>query len=223
MLRRNKAFLVLLFALLIPVAVVFAADSVILGDNEYQVDLVSQDDNGDSTSTFTYAVTGLQPLNALSHWTLGIETCLDEFLVSPQNDDDYTTPTDIAECGDGTYTCESSTYTVVEGNDPTIGIFGLKFEVQNGEPQITSGVTHIFQITVNEPFVVDLVDVGAKSAASEPQGSIDGPVCGGQTAINLSSTTASSATANVLLPAVLLLAGLAATSLVLWRRQSAAA
>lgn len=221
MLRRKKTFLILLLALLIPIAVVFAADSVILGDNEFQVDLVSQVDNGNDTHTFTYAVTGLQPVNALSHWTLGIATCLGDFLVSPPAGD-YTTPTDIPACTDGTYACEESTYTVVLGPDPTIGINGLKFEVQPGEPQVTSGVTHIFQITVNEPFVVDLVDVGAKAAASEPTGTIDGPVCGGQTAINLSSTGASSATANAVLPAVLLV-GLAGATFIVWRRQSTVA
>ena len=219
MLRRKIHLAVLMLALLIPAAVVLAADSIILGDNHYQVDLVSNEDNGDGTNTFTYAITGLNPPNALSHWTLGIETCLDS-LVSPTGSS-YTTVTSIPQCGNNPYDCEVSQYSVETGNDSTLNINGIKF--QDASPQLTAGKTHVFQITVENVGVVDLIEVGGKYAENEPTDFINGPVCGGQTAINLSSTTASNATANVLLPAVLLLAGLAATSLVLWRRQSAAA
>lgn len=219
MLRRKIHLIVLLLALLIPAAVVLAADSIILGDNHYQVDLVSNEDNGDGTNTFTYAVTGLNPPNALSHWTLGIDTCLDS-LVSPTGNS-YTTVTSIPQCGDGTYDCEVSHYSVETGNDATLGINGIKF--QDASPQLTAGKTHVFQITVEDLGVVDLIEVGGKYAGNEPTDVIDGPVCGGQTAISLSSTEAGSTTVDAFLPMAIVVLGLAAASFVVWRRQAAAA
>jgi len=205
MLRNHFRFIVLLLALLIPTAMVAAAESIVLGN--YQVDLVSQVANQDGTDTFTYAVTGISPSQALSHWTLGIDTCVDH-LVSPLAGP-YTTPTGIESCTDNSYVCQESEYTVVTGNDATLGINGVKFE--DGVPQLTEGNTHIFEITVAELAYVEPVNVGAKYGAAQPTAEIDGPVCGVGTAVSLASSSIGNAQFGAFLPllltAIVLLAG----------------
>jgi hypothetical protein len=219
MLRKRFYFIALVLALLIPTAVVFAAiDSVTLGDNAFQVDLVTIDDNADSTRTYTYAVTGLQNANELSHWTLGIETCFD-FLVDPQHGDSYTTVTDIPECTDGTYSCEAATYdNVIVGDDPTTGVTGIKFE--NPDNLADQGDTHVFAITVDNWAFDHDVEVAVKYGSGEPVGDILGPACGGPTAVSLSSSNAGDAGAGSLLPAALVLMSLlAVTTVVVVRRR----
>ena len=218
MLRHRIRFIVLLLALSIPTVVVFAAESVILGN--FQIDLVSQVDNGNDTHTFTYAVTAVGPTQALSHWTLGIDTCVNH-LISPLAGS-YTTITNIAECGDGTYaSCEASNYTVVTGSDPTLGINGIKFE--DGSLQLTEGNTHVFQITVSDLAYVDLLDVGTKAGGAEPTGEIDGPVCGTGTAVSLASSNVSYTPISTLLPLVVAtMLALTAATLLAWRRQAVA-
>lgn len=216
MLRNRFRFIVLLFALLIPTAIVFAAETVTLGN--FQIDLVSHETNQDGTDTFTYAVTAINPTQALSHWTLGIETCVD-YLVSPL-DGPYTTATDIASCTDGSYVCQEANYTVVTGNDQTLSIFGIKFE--DGDPQLVDGNTHVFQITVEELAYIEPVTVGVKYGSSQPMAKIDGPVCGSGTAVSLASTSVGSTVTVMLLPLLLTAVVLMAiTALFIWRRELA--
>lgn len=218
MLRNRFRFIVLILALLIPTAIVAAAETVTVGN--FQIDLVSHVTNPDDTDTFTYAVTATGPTQALSHWTLGMDTCVDH-LVSPQAGP-YTTVTGIAECGGNPYLCQASNYTVVTGNDPTLQINGIKFE--DGSPQLTEGNTHIFEITVEEFAYLTELNVGAKYGASQPKAKIDGPVCGTGTAVSLASSDVGSAqpftiaTTPLLFAAMLLLAG---ATFFVWRRDVA--
>ena len=197
MLRNRIRFIILLLALLIPTAAVLAADTITIGN--LRVDLVSHVENADDTDTFTYAVTAISATQELSHWSLGIDTCLD-FLVSPQ-EGSYTTITDITECGDNTYACETANYTVETGSDPTLEIYGIKFE--EGSPQLDNPNTHVFEITVSDVAYVDLVNVGAKYGENGPTGKIDGPVCGSGTAVSLASSSVNSGSTGMLVPLVL--------------------
>lgn len=216
--RKRLYIIALLLALLIPTAIVAAAGTVTL-DN-FQIDLVGHEPGPNDTEIFTYAVTDLGASNALSHWTLGIDTCL-EYLVEPQPGS-YTTATGIPECGGNPYTCESAEYTVVTGNDPTLGINGIKFE--DGVPQLSTGTTHVFQITVEEFAGVELVDVGTKTGGAETNGQIDGPICGTTTAVSLASTNVDSAPLGTLLPMLLgLMIVLAGVTLFVLRRAQLAA
>lgn len=219
MLRNRFRFIVLILALLIPAAIVSAAETTTVDD--FQIDLVSHVANADDTDTFTYAVTALAPPLALSHWTLGIDTCVDH-LVSPQPGL-YTTVTDIDGCNNGTYPfCEESEYTVVTGSDPTLLINGIKFE--DADPQLTEDKTHVFEITVREYAYTTEVAVGAKYGGNEPKSTIDGPVCGTGTAVSLASSDVGSAqpfmgaTLPLLVTAMVLLAG--ATLFVLRREMA---
>lgn len=218
MLRNRFRFFVLILALLIPTAIVAAAETATVGN--FQIDLVNHVTNPDDTDTFTYAVTATGPTQALSHWTLGIDTCVDH-LVSPQAGP-YTTVTNLAECGGSPYLCQASNYTVVTGNDPTLQLNGIKFE--DGSPQLTEGNTHVFEITVEEFAYLTEVNVGAKYGQNERLAKIDGPVCGTGTAVSLASSSVGSAQpftmATIpLLFAVMLL--LAVATLVVWRRDVA--
>lgn len=220
MLRNRFRFLILLVALLVPTAIIMAAGSVIV-DN-FQIDLVEHVDNGDDTHTFIYAVTAISQTQELSHWTLGIDTCLDH-LVAPQPGGPYTTVTDIAGCGDGTYQCQEATYSaVIGGVDPTLGINGLKFE--DAVPQLDTPNTHVFEITVEEFNYLTEVNVGTKTGGAEDTGQIDGPVCGTGTAVSLASSDAGpaqtfgGATTALLFAAMALLAG---ATLFVWRRETA--
>lgn len=144
----------------------------------YQIDYLSFTDNGNDTSTWTYAVTaGGDEQFDLSHWTLGIEACYD--ILTPANDAEYTTLTTGFGCGT-TYTCEASTCTVKHGLDDTTGVTGIKFE--DCEPQLGPEAplprTHIFQFTVaGVPIQGGDVDVAVKAGAPTGVGSITGPAC----------------------------------------------
>lgn len=171
--------LVLIFAF---AGVALAADSVtLLG---YQFDLLGFTDNGDNTSTWTYAVTADgDETYGLSHWTLGIGTCYD--VISPADGASYTTITDHPLCLDGTYTCIESECTAVHGLDPTTGVDGIKFE--DCDPQLGDNLlgTHIFQFTVDDvPIEGGDVDVAAKGGGGLEVGTITGPACG-STAVKL--------------------------------------
>lgn len=221
--RKRLYIIALLLALLIPTAIVAAAESVIV-DGVFKLDLVGHEPGPDDTEIFTYAVTDLGSSNALSHWTLGIDTCL-EHLVDPL-DGPYSTVTNIPECSDGTYSCQAANYTVETGSDPTLGIHGIKFE--EGTPQLSTDTTHVFQITVKEFSGLEEIEVGVKYGSNQPPADpylIDGPRCGVPTAVSLASTNVNSAPLGTLLPVLfglmILLAG--ATFFVLRRAQIAAA
>lgn len=190
----------LVLALLIPTAIVAAAETVTLND-VFQIDLVGQEPGPDNTQIFTYAVTDLGAPNALSHWTLGIDSCLEHLVEPDPASNPYSTVTTIDECGDNPYSCQGADYTVVTGNDPTLEINGIKFE--DGDPQLSQGATHIFQIRVKDFDRLESVDVGIKYGDSEPTGQIDGPVCGSPTAVSLASTNVDSTWAGTLLPVLL--------------------
>jgi hypothetical protein len=113
----------------------------------------------------------------------------------------YTTVTDIAGCSDGSYSCEESTYTVVLGNDPTLGINGIKFE--DGTPQLTNPNTHVFEITVSDFAYLDNVPVGVKTGSGETKAKVDGPVCGTGTAVSLASSAVRTTQMGWLLPVLL--------------------
>lgn len=213
--RTRLYIIVLLLALLIPTAIVAAAETVTI-DN-FRIDLVGHEPGPNDTEIFTYAVTDLGASHALSHWTLGIDTCLEHLVAPDPQSNPYSTVTGIPECGDGTYSCEVAEYTVVTGNDPTLGINGIKFE--DGVPQLSTGMTHIFQITVEEFAGVELVDVGTKTGGAESHGQIDGPICGTTTAVSLASTNVDSAPLGTLLPMLLgLMIVLAGATLFVLRR-----
>lgn len=215
--RRNPFTILALFlALLIPTAIVMADETVTLGNT--QIDLVSHEPNADGTDTFTYAVTTLGDGAKIENWTVGFDTCLD-YLEAPEAGP-YTTITSIAECGDGTYTCRQSEYTVVTGTNPDLGISGVTFV--GGMPPIGPGLTHIFQITVSEMAYMDTVPVGVHdSDGNSITGAIDGPVCGTGTAVSMASIEAGVAQTGALLPllaaAAVLMLGF---TLVAVRRQS---
>lgn len=208
MLRNRFRFIVLILALLVPTAIVAAAGTATLGN--FQIDLVSHVQNPDDTDTFTYAVSAIGPTQALSHWTLGIDTCVDH-LVAPQ-EGPYTTLTGIAQCDGVTYACEASTYTVLTGNDPELSIYGIKFE--DGDPQLEEGNTHVFEITVSNLEYVTELAVGVKAGLEDPpNATIDGPVCGTGSAVSLASSDVGAGgsftglTMSLLFSAIALLAG----------------
>jgi hypothetical protein len=215
--RTKIRWLLLLLALVIPTAVVFAQSSTTLGP--YQFDLVSvEHDAVTNYDTFTYAVTGVMPGNALSHWTLGIYTCSD-YLITPSGSS-YTTINTITQCGDGTYPdCQIATYTLEYGFDPTLQVDGVKYNDPQPAP-VSNGITHVFEITVSDLAYVGSVEVGAKYGTGETVGTIDGPICGGGTAISLASNNASSA-ADFAMPLVVGFILLSLATVVVYRKRVA--
>lgn len=214
--RTHIRILVLLLALLIPTTTVLALESARLGD--FQIDLVGHESNADGTDTFTYALTAVNANQGLEHWTLGIDTCVD-YLVSPQDGSSYTTPTAIDGCAGDPYLCQEAAYDVTTGSDPVLNLNGIKFG--DGTPQLTGSNTHIFQITVEELAHVDRVIVGVKYGPNRPIAKIDGPICGGGTAVSLASTGAHSAQIGALLPVIVTaMALMLGLTLFVWRREA---
>jgi hypothetical protein len=123
-------------------------DSLVYPDSGYKVDFLGVElvDPVNHQHTWTYAITAPDPIGmgqGLSHWTLEVNACYQ--IVAPENNAPYTTLTDIDLCTDGTYSCAASTYTAIQGQDPTTGVNGLKFE--DPTPDIGPGETHVFQLT----------------------------------------------------------------------------
>jgi hypothetical protein len=194
---RSLATVVLPLVLLLALSGVAAAASstTVLG---YVIDYLGFVDNGNQTSTWTYAVTadGDEPNQALSHWTLGLDACFRD-IVAP-NPGSYMTVTSGFGCG-STYNCQASTCQVVHGVDPTTGVTGIKFE--NCTPQLSpSGTlprTHIFQITLNGvPSDPGNVDIGLKPGNQIGNGEITGPSCS-PNAVSMQSFAASATAAAV--------------------------
>jgi hypothetical protein len=167
---------VTLIAIFASVAVTHAdSTTTLLG---YQIDFAGVQDNGDNTSTWTYAVTSDgNESQGLSHWTLQVDACYQP-IIAPANESTYTTPTDASfGCG-SLYNCAQVQCTVVHGTDPTTGINGIKYE--NCEPQLDreNQQTHIFQFTVRGvPNRAGYVQMGAKAGDDIAKSEIQGPVC----------------------------------------------
>lgn len=185
----------------------------------YQIDHLGFVDNGNNTSTWTYAVTadGDEAKQALSHWTLGVGACYD--ILSPSDDSDYTTPTAGFGCGT-TYNCEQTTCTVVHGVDATTGVSGIKFE--DCDPQLSAVPplprTHIFRFTVaGVPSAPANVAVGLKTGAGQATGLVTGPSCG-PNAVSIERLTAAQEANTGSLAAWAGGMFLAAAGLFVWRR-----
>jgi hypothetical protein len=190
--RRSRHLLPALVVTLIAIiagAAVARADSTttLLG---YQIDLVSFKDNGNNTSTWTYAVTSDgDESKALSHWTLGIGACYRP-ITTPANGSPYTTPTDSSlGCG-SSYSCKQTQCTVVHGTDATTGINGIKYEDCSPQLDANNRGTHIFQFTVSGvPNQPSEVQVGVKPGNVTANGQILGPACS-PTAVSLRELSA---------------------------------
>jgi hypothetical protein len=189
--HRRRHFLPALVVTLIAVAAgaaIARADSTTL--QGYQVDLVNMQDNGDHTSTWTYAVTSDgDESKALSHWTLEIGACYQP-IIAPVNGSRYTTPTDASfGCG-STYQCQQTQCTVVHGTDATTGINGIKYEDCTPQLDRNNRQTHIFQFTVHGvPHRAGYVQAGVKAGTATAKGQIQGPVCT-PTAVSLRALSA---------------------------------
>jgi len=138
-------------------------------------------------TTWTYAVTEPDTtVQGLSHWTLGICNTFEVV--------DYQINTPITECTDGTFNCQTASYTVVVGPDPTTGIpFGIKFE--DPSPALDGGpeqFTHVFQFEVYHPdgYKEAVMEVGGKWGGLAEIQPILGPQCP-PTAVSLASFGAS--------------------------------
>ena len=195
-----------------------ASSTTLLG---YQIDSLGFVNNGNGTSTWTYAITANgDEARALSHWTLGIGACYD--IVSPVNGSGYPTVTSGFGCG-STYNCQASTCTVVHGNDPTTGITGIKFE--DCSPQLDGSSplprTHIFQFTVDRvPSLGGDVTVGVKPGNEIAKGDIAGPACSPSTvALNDFSASGLPASAGWLLVAALIALGVTGSVITFRRAQ----
>ena len=158
----------------------------------YQFELVDIRDNGNHTSTWTYAVTASgDEAHALSHWTLALGACYMP-VVTPANGASFATLTST-EYGCGSkYNCEVSQCTVEVGKDPTTNISnGIKFG--NCNPQLEKSNaprTQIYQFTVDDvPNQARYVTVADKAGNSTQSGQILGPACS-PTAVSLRGLSA---------------------------------
>jgi hypothetical protein len=178
---RKLAIGLAVFLLVLVSAIGVAAYSPIPDDCLDTVDIAGftvcfagTDDNGDGTTTWTYAVQSdsQNGTPALSHFT--IQICPTTYpYVEPGHDDTYKTP--------GNYQTitgrEDIEYIVQIGEDPTTGVGGIKFE--DGEPGLgEDGAVQvdIFQFDLpTQNIGVGDVDVGIKAAGAYTA-TIDGPI-----------------------------------------------
>jgi hypothetical protein len=169
--------------------IALAAFDVAEFDNGFKVTYLGH--TGDQVNTtWTYSVTESDTkVHGLSHWTLGI--CNTFEVIAPIGF--YQTNTSIVECTDGTFDCQTASYTVVTGLDPTTGVFGIKFEdpspILDGGPE---QYTHVFQFEVYHPdgYEEAVQDVGMKWGNDTQVLPILGPQCP-PTAVSLASFGAS--------------------------------
>ncbi|MBN1259607.1 MAG: hypothetical protein JXB35_02910 [Anaerolineae bacterium] len=140
----------------------------------FTVCFVGKNDNADATSTWTYAIQSDDDNKtaALSHWVL--ELCpavLDD--VSPNDGDNYTTPGSFGNIMGRA----GINYTIAVGQDPTLGITGIKFE--DGEPNLGEDgavETDIFQFTLpTDNIGYAPIQVGTKAGQNRITGAILGP------------------------------------------------
>lgn len=202
------ALLALVFVLAFTGLALAGSSTSLLG---YQLDFLGFVNNGDGTSTWTYAVTATSAAErALSHWVLEIESCYR--IIAPEEYSNYWTPTDAAfGCG-STYNCLKSKCKIEWGKDPVTGIpYGIKYEdcMQELDPDYAP-VTHIYQFTVQGvPVNGGDVQIGIKAGPEKNVTSvITGPACS-PNAVALGSLTAASAPAAWPLAALCVTLGLA--------------
>jgi hypothetical protein len=200
----------LLAALLLSGVAYAALSSVTL--DRYIVDLVSVTSD-DGSAEWVYAVSANpanppQPGQGLSHWTLAINPeCY--AIVAPACGELYQTPVDPAfGCGTD-YECTSAVYQVAHGSDPTLGLYGIKYEQVAGEPLGRDNLTtHVFTFTVSyaENAYIGDTGVGVKFGTTPVTGVIDGPVCG-PSAVTLTRLSLDGTSSNSLLTIGLALFG----------------
>lgn len=213
----KKAFALASLMVMLVSGVVWAATSVNLMG--FTIDVVSHEENGDQ-STWTYAVTaGPAASKGLSHWTLGLETCVDSIMAPDEGS--YTTPTNIPACS-GTYTCQSTNYLATYGLDPTTGVNGIKFDSAGEQLSVGNQVTHIFQITVDNYVTSGPLNAAVKAGSSSLSGSITGPMCGTPLAVGMTASTALAPDGSLLLWAAGLPAALTLALLLLRRSRQPA-
>lgn len=179
--RRTLTIGIITLLLLLLPATAVVADTAIPGDcldtvdiGGFTVCLAGYDDNGDGTTTWTYAVQSddQNSTSALSH--LDIELCPTTYpYVEPGNGETYSTPA-VYRTFNGR---EGIEYTVQIGIEPSTYVSGLKFE--GGEPNLgEDGVVEvdIFQFTLPTKNIgVGQISFGIK-ASDAATGSILGPV-----------------------------------------------
>lgn len=216
-----KRLILIIFAMLLLPAVVLAATSWTDPNGFFRVELYGVEGTPGSGGnvTYKYAVTDLAgtSTNALSHWTLGIESCMDN-VVKPLDGDFYTTPIEPAVCGTGgAYEpCASATYEVEIGPDGQApGVNGIKF--LDPDVQLANGETHLFFITVSGVTATGENPLVVKSGDHSIVGTIDGPICE-PTAVSFSNTSVASSgnTAFVAIAALTVLMGVATVGA--WRK-----
>jgi hypothetical protein len=216
-----KRLILIIFAMLLLPAVVMAATTWTDPDGYFRIELYDVDGTPGSGGnvTYKYAVTDLAgtSTNALSHWTLGIESCVDN-IVKPLDGALYTTPIEPAVCGTGDVyePCTSATYLVEFGPDGQVpGVNGIKF--LDPDVQLGNGETHLFFITVSGVTATGENPVVVKSGSTSLTGMIDGPVCV-PSAVSFSNTSVASSgnTAFVAIAALTMLMGVATVGV--WRK-----
>lgn len=104
--------------------------------------------NGNGTSTWTYTVTGVGANRDLSHWVLAL--CEDHEII------------------DASY---PGKWEVV--NDPTTGIYGIKWDKEVGK----NGDSKTFSFTINGVYDIEVVDVAFKAGWYSYYCTINGPSC----------------------------------------------
>ena len=198
---RFSAVLALVLVLAFTGLALAGSSTTLLG---YQLDYLGFVDNGNGTSTWTYAFTATpSATRALSNWALNLESCYDIVKVEKQ------TITTGYGCGT-TYNCQAATCQVSYGKDPHTGFYGFKFE--NCSPQLDpdmAPVTHVFQFTLKGvPITGGDVNVGLKAGQGQESGLIHGPACS-PNAVALNSLGAVATSAGWPLAALGLTLGLA--------------
>ncbi len=146
--RRGVALLGFALGLLLLVAAVSLADSQC---DEHKIEFLGSYFDGTNT-TFNYRVTsgGGAGVNAISHWVLGFpELC--------------------ADCG---YLVDAGPGKVVCGNDPTTGVYGIKFDDGFNEHE-----TREFWITLAGYWPEGTVEAAIKAGPNECYYTVQGPAC----------------------------------------------
>jgi hypothetical protein len=214
----RRVILIVTVLLLVPAVVMAAIDSFTFvnsgGTPIFRIDLYGIDESNPPAVTYKYAVTDLLAGdNALSHWTLDLEQCAGQ-LASPTAGN-YSTIVDPAVCGAGLDypNCVSASYKVVTGNDPTTGLFGIKFEGDT----LGFGQTHIFHITVAAETGRGPIDVAVKPGNTPYLGTITGPLCT-PTAVTMSGASVASRNGLAFAAVAALTMILGVASIGVWRK-----
>jgi len=146
--RRGVALLGFALGLLLLVAAVSLAEDQC---DEHNIEFLGSYFDGTNT-TFEYRVTsgGGQGVNAISHWVLGFPEL----------------------CADCSYLVDAGPGTVVCGNDPTTGVYGIKFDDGFDENE-----TRDFWITLEGYWPEGQVQAAIKAGPNECYYTVQGPAC----------------------------------------------